>query len=449
MVYYNPWQAEWGSRPDFTAWGSSMKKIGSLLSLFVLLVGLAACTDIPATTPATSQPAQTEPAGSTRTPRPTATLTPPVFQGSISIWHSWDEAQLPALLEIIAGFQETYPGILFDVLYVPAANLLPRYTQAASEGGGPALVLAPAEGGPDLFERDLVADLSGSVPDELLQRLSPPALGAAQYHAALIGVPYSQRGVVLYRNRRIIPERPETLADLIQLSQTFTEGEQIGAILERAPYYAGGHLFGFGGSFLDADGNPMFNTPAGLAWVELLQTFAQAGPPDYFTDNDLDLFSQARVGFVIGGTWNRFALAEAIGEDFLEIDPWPVHDQGALMGFVQTDNLFLNTNTSDAGRGLAALFIAHMLSDSTQMRLGESGLIPVVQVSLEDKLANQALTALAGGVAYPIQPEFSAFLLPLDQALLSVFDSGVPADQALLTAEEAVRNALANLTPTP
>lgn len=428
-----------------------MKKTLILLLWSLLLVGLAACTGPTPTSPDGTPPAPTETASAavTRTPRPTATPTPPVFQGVVSLWHSWDEAQLPVLLEIITAFQETYPGILFDVLYVPEANLLERYTQASSEGSGPALMLAPAEWGPDLFYRGLIADLSDRAPADLLERLSPPTLGAAQYQNALIGLPYSQRGVVLYRNRRVIPERPESLADLIHLSQSLITGDEIGAILERSPFYAGGHLYGFGGGFMDADGSPMFNTPAGLAWIRLLQTFVQAGPPDYYTDNDLELFKQGRVGFVVGATWDRSALAEALGEDFLDIDPWPVHDQGALMGFVQTHNLFLNTRTAEANVELAWLFMEHLLSDASQARVGETGLLPVVNISLDDRLAGQALTALAGGVAYPIDPKFQAYLLPLDQALLSVFESGVPADQALLTAEEAVRTALAASTPTP
>lgn len=428
-----------------------MKKTVSILLSFFFLLGLAACARLTPGTPEGPQPALSETAqiNPTRTPRPTATSTPHVFQGVVSLWHSWDESQLPALLEIIAAFQETYPGILFDVLYVPQSNLLERYTQASSEGSGPALILAPAEWGPDLYTRGLIADLRDRVSADLLARLSPPTLGTGQYQDALISLPYTQRGVVLYRNRRIIPERPERLDDLILLSQSLITGDEIGAILERSPYYAGGHLYGFGGSFLDADGNPMFNTPAGLAWIKLLQTFAQAGPPDYYTDNDMDLFKQGRVGFVVGATWDRSALAEALGEDLLDIDPWPTHDQGALMGFIQTDNLFLNTRTPETNVELAWLFMEHLLSAPSQARMGETGLLPVVDVSLDDRLAGQALTALAGGVAYPIDPKFQAYLLPLDQALRSVFESGVPADQALLTAEEAVRTALAGSTSTP
>lgn len=428
-----------------------MKKFTSLLLFCLLLLGLAACNGWPAVSPSGTASALTgtQQTGSTRTPRSAPSPTVEMMQGTISLWHAWDDDQLPALLGIIASFQETYPGILFDVLYVPPQNLYDRYFLAASEGGGPSILLATAEWGPQLFDAGLVADLTGRPNPATLERLSPPALGTGQYRGSLISLPYSQRGVVLYRNRQIIPESPTTFDDLIRLAQLLTEGDQIGAILERSPYFAGGHIYGFGGSLMDEDNYPMFNTPAGLAWVELLQTFAQAGPPDYFTDNDLDLFRQGRVGFVIDGTWNRYNLAEAIGVAYLEIDPWPVHDHGALAGFVHADNLYLNAKSSEATARLAWLFIEHMLSEESQALLGPTSLIPVVDITLESKLADQALNALAGGVTYPIQPQFSVYLDPLDQALRSVFDSGVPREQALQTAEEAIRTALQNTSPAP
>jgi len=428
-----------------------MKKFAPLLLLCLLLVGLAACDGWPAASPSSTASAltETQQVGSTHVPRPTPSPTIQLRQGTISLWHAWDDDQLPALLGIIASFQEIYPGILFDVLYVPPQNLYDRYFLATSEGGGPSILLGTAEWGPQLFDAGLVADLTGRPNPSILERLLPPALGTGQYRGSLISLPYSQRGVVLYRNRQIIPESPETFDDLIRLAQLLTEGDQIGAILERSPYFAGGHLYGFGGSLMDEDNNPMFNTPAGLAWVELLQTFAQAGPPDYFTDNDLDLFRQGRVGFVIDGTWNRYNLAEAIGAAYLEIDPWPVHDHGALAGFVHADNIYLNAKSSEATAGLAWLFIEHMLSEESQALLGSTSLLPVVDITLESKLADQALNALAGGVTYPVHPQFSVYLDPLDQALRSVFDRGVLPEQALRTAEEAIRTVLQSTSQAP
>ena len=59
------------------------------------------------------------------------------MQGTVSLWHSWDEQQVPALLELIAAFQETHPGVLFDVLYVPAEDMQARYEAAVRDGDRP------------------------------------------------------------------------------------------------------------------------------------------------------------------------------------------------------------------------------------------------------------------------------------------------------------------------
>jgi ABC-type glycerol-3-phosphate transport system substrate-binding protein len=63
---------------------------------------------------------------------PTATLQ--VVQGTLTIWHSWNETQMPVMEEILQDFQAEYPEVLFDVLYIPQENLLTRFESAMLEG---------------------------------------------------------------------------------------------------------------------------------------------------------------------------------------------------------------------------------------------------------------------------------------------------------------------------
>jgi hypothetical protein len=46
---------------------------------------------------------------------------PPPAQlvSTISIWHSWNENQVDALWTIIGSFQQAYPNVGFDLVYVP------------------------------------------------------------------------------------------------------------------------------------------------------------------------------------------------------------------------------------------------------------------------------------------------------------------------------------------
>jgi maltose-binding protein MalE len=418
-----------------------------------------------------------------------------VFQGTISLWHSWEEDRLPALLRRINEFRALYPNVNFDVLYVPQMDLRASFEAAVQEGGGPAILLGPAEWGPELYERGMIADLSGLASTELLNTFNPAALGAGRYGEALIGLPQHIQGVVLYRNLGIVQGEPFTWSSLVSLSEEADRGEIFGAVFDRGFLYSGGNLFGIGGRLMDEAGRPAFNTPEGVQWLELLNRYAELGPTEYFTENDLQLFKEGRAGFIIDGTWNWADLAEAIGPANLVIDPWPFYEeppQGpgtptpgstpqasevgvgdkTLAGFVQSENIYLGERLSgETGPEAQAAwkFIEFLLTPESQAGLVEVGLIPALKEDLvqgplteldldrDDPhllFVRQALKALEYGFPYPTAPEFAAYVTPLDAALQAAANGADPAE-ALAAAEAAV---LANLeamvttptlTPTP
>lgn len=424
-----------------------------LLALLVLLLG-SACGGRGTATPAT--PATAVPAAASATPAPPPTPIPTptevVIAGTISIWHSWDEASLPALVQIIAEFQQQYPNVLFDVLYVPAQDLQARFAQETSEGSGPTLLLGPAEWGPPLYDAGLIADLTGLVSQERLAALNQPALGAGIYRQATIGLPYSIQGVVLYRNKDILTITADTFDEMVTLAQTSTQGEVIGAILERGFFYSGGHLNGLGGRLMDDDFQPAFNDARGLRWIEMLKRFEEAGPPNDFSDADLERFKQGTVGWIIDGTWNLRSLAAAIGPEKLAIDPWPRYEDGRMSGYVLAENIYLSAQAAPEARLAASRFLEHLLSPAAQTHLGEVGRIPAVSgVAITDPILGplivQAMAALAGGATYPPIPQTTYYNLNLEIALRSILLEGAPPQQALQTAAEAIRADLQQSLP--
>jgi len=102
-------------------------------------------------------------------------------------------------------------------------------------------------------------------------------------------------------------------------------------------------------------------------------------------------------------------------------------------------------------------FLQFFLSPESQSAVAEVGLIPAIngspvnlaanQVVISDQLITQAMRALTDGVTYPVMPEMGIYSSQLDISLKSIFDDGVPAQQALQSAEEAINAALS--TPTP
>ena len=147
--------------------------------LYTLL--LASCSLLPTSSDATPTPfPRTQPgATATRTPRPTQAITPTptVIQGTVSIWHSWSEDQVPALVQILAGFSVHYPNVLFDVQYIPSEDLRRAYEVQTLNNSGPALLLGPAEWGPYLYDIGLISDLGNLIDENLLELAQRPRPG--------------------------------------------------------------------------------------------------------------------------------------------------------------------------------------------------------------------------------------------------------------------------------
>lgn len=365
---------------------------------------------------------------------------PGTIAQTIRIWHSWSEGEASILDFVLKTFQDFYPEVAFDVLYVPQDELYSRYEMAAYRGSGPSVLFGPAEWGPLLYEKGLVADLTRDADPKFLAEINPAALGEARYRGALIGLPASIRGgALLYRNISLIPQRPATFDDLVSLARSATHGGKVGAYLERSFLYSVAHLSGLGGRLLDDQGQPAFNTPQGVKWLELLRSFDQAGPTDFNSDRDLGLFKEGRIGLIIDGSWNRNELEKAIGKENLAIDPWPEVTGGKLSGFVQADNLYLNASLRGDERYGALLFMGFMMAREVQSILARAGHIPsVMDVNVDDPLLKQAMDAFEGGAPYPIDPGLPAYIDPLEAAMRSVFEEHADPKAALQKAYDEI-----------
>ncbi len=387
------------------------------------------------------------------------TPTPAMVTGTVSIWHSWQDTRLPALLRQIAAFRQEYPGVQFDVTYIPSIDLRESYRQAALDGRAPSVLIAPADWGPAYFDQGFLADLSPLADAALLADLNTAAVESARYRGALLGLPLHLEGIVLYRNAAIIPEAAATFDELVAAAQAATRGTTIGAMLERGFAYSGGHLHGLGGKWLNPDGTPAFNDQLGLAWLALLGSFEQVGPTDYLTNTDIELFKEKRVGIIVEGTWMRDELAEAIGGTNLAIDPWPIYANGSLAGFVRAENVYLSPGALEEEQLVSWKFIRSWFSPDAQAALSRVGLIPAINPlqlaaaggasQVENGLISQAMLALRGGAPQLPAPWLSLYLPHLEIAIQSVMNGEAAPAQALQQAHDAILADLAAQQPSP
>jgi arabinogalactan oligomer / maltooligosaccharide transport system substrate-binding protein len=403
------------------------KKIWTLVSvLLVAMLMLAACS--PAAAPAPEQEQETE----------------TTLQGTISLWHSLKEGEANGMNATIAAFQAEHPDVVFDVLFVPNDDIRGKFETAVATGGGPSLLVGSADWGPALYAAELTADLTPMASSAFLNTINQAALDAVRYQGALVGLPYGLKGVVMYRNASIVSEAPTSFDDLVAKANAATQGDVLGANLEYGFFFSAAHLHALGGELMNDAGDPTFNTAEGAAWLTMLNRFKEAGPTEYYTDNDVNLFKAGKVGIIIDGAWNLNDLAAAIGADNLKVDPWP----SGMSGYVQQDNLYMNANVTGNNQAATWAFMEFLSTAEAQAMTAEqnTGFLPsTLGVEVTDRLRSEVVTAFERGVAFPVIPEMGAYWGPMDNALQMVFDTGADPADVLQTAFDSVTAAIVEI----
>ena len=371
-------------------------------------------------------------------------------KGKVVLWHSKKPEETNSLNMIIDAFKAKYPNTTVEVLFVPDADLRNKFETAVASGSGPTLLIGPADWGPASFDAQLVADISKMVDQKLLGTINDAALASVKYKDAIVGLPINIKGVVLFRNKAIIPNPAATLDELVANSKAATQGDVLGANLEVGFFFSAGHLGAVGGTLLDAEGKPMFNDAKGAEWMEVLKKFKEAGPVENYTDNDVNLFKAGKVGYIIDGSWNAKALADAIGADNLVIDTWPE----MMSGYVQNDNIYLTTVATGDDAVASEKFMEFFLSPEAQTFWSEVGTaekpmaagIPAIKgLDVKDPIAKMAIAAFDKGVAFPVIPQMGAYWDPMNNAIKKVLDEGTDAAAALTEAFDAVTAKLAEM----
>ena len=373
---------------------------------------------------------------------------PPPAQliSTVSIWHSWNQAEVEALWTTIGAFQQAYSNVGFDLVYVPPGELRDKFASEAYLGGGPSVLLAPAEWGPGFTDSELLVDFTPYVNPDFLATLNPAALGAGCYLGKLTSLPYALRGVLMYRNQSIIAQPAATFEQLVALSQTVSRVGAVGAAIDRGIYFTGAHLEGLGGRLMDENGNPAFNNTGALEWIELLKSLDQLGITTFNSNRDRELFMDGKAGIILETSGNLRNLEQAIGSENLMIDPWPTYGEGHLSGYVLADSVFLNANLAGDDLTAALAFTGYFLAPEVQTILAEVGHIPSgLNITVRDRLIQQAMAAFTNGVTFPINPEAQVYWSVLESALLDIFNQGVDPTTALQQAFDVITARLAEI----
>jgi len=355
---------------------------------------------------------------------------------AISIWTGFNDEEFAILEAITTDFEASHPTIAVNLERHAANTLYQDYVHAAEVGGGPTILMDTADWTDRLFQAGLIQELTRYTSPDLLEILFPAALALGEVQGKLLSLPRSIRGTLLYRNSSLAPIAPTTFAELISAAQASPQG----ASLERGFFYSSPHLFGVGGEMMDQHGCPAFVTPQGVAWLELLHSFTDAGLAVNYSDDDLNSFLAGENSFLIDGSWNFEAILAALGAADLAIDPWPA----PMRGWIQADSLYLNSNASPEESDAAWEFMEMLVAPPAQAAMLAVDHIPVLKsVAISDPLLLQIQTLLVDHLPFYAPPQIDYYWGPMDIALTSVFDQAVDPLAALENAAQTIRTGLA------
>lgn len=359
------------------------------------------------------------------------------------------EDQSSAVEEITNGFTEE-TGIKVEV--VPFA--MDEQEEAMSLDG-------PSGNGPDLFYQPGIGNLSlkglvqsMEIDQEILDTYSEGSVEALSYEGDVYGLPAVVESLALYYNKELVPEAPETMAELEAIAEKLTDvpNDEYGFLYPAADFYFSfPFMAGYGANIFSEENGVFDINDVGLASEEaiegatMVQNWFENGyiPTGITMDVTSGLFNQGKVGAIVNGPWALTEHKEALGDN-LGTAPLPQLDNGEHpITFLGTKGWMLSAY-SEYPEEATELAIYLTNEDSLNQYYEETGEMPAKSSILSsdefqnDPLLNGFGTQLERAKPFPPVPALSAVWDPMADALTFITE-GEDTEESLTNATETIK----------
>jgi maltose-binding protein MalE len=364
---------------------------------------------------------------------------------NLVLWHAKQDAEGDALIELIDAFIEANPNITVEQVFNPSGTLQDSFIAAAGAGEGPDMVIWANDSAGPWATAGLLTDLTPSIDEELRAQATDTAWGTFTFEDSVWGIPYSAKTLAFFYNRALVPEAPETWADVLAASEDLAADGVTGLAFQNGFFHSAGFLFSLGGELMDADGNAAFaadseGRAAMEAYLQLHQDlYNLAQDPDSGVVIDGASpnpgFQTGEVAMVYDGIWNLAQFESDLGDD-LGVAIMPTLDNGEVPAlFAQAEGFYVNATVAEDPAKLEAIlaWARYVTSAEGQTIATEVGGLLPVNPAVE--VANPNLQVFAEqfalGTPFPNRAELSQFWGPMGDAITAVGAGGeTPADAA-------------------
>ncbi|MCL4247265.1 MAG: extracellular solute-binding protein [Anaerolineae bacterium] len=364
---------------------------------------------------------------------------------TLVLWHAKQDAEGDALLALIDAFVNANPNITVEQVYNPSGTLQDSFVAAAGAGEGPDMVIWANDSTGPWARANILTDLTASIDDDLRAQASDTAWGTFTFEDSVYGIPFSAKTLAFFYNKALVPDAPETWAEVLDISNELAADGLTGLVFQNGFFHSAGFLFSLGGSLMDADGNAAFapdtdGRTAMEAYLQFHQDMYNLGQdPDsgVLVDGQSPYpgFQTGEVAMVYDGIWNLAQFESDLGDD-LGVAIMPALDNGEVPAlFAQAEGFYVNATVADDPTKLEAVvawarFVTSEEGQGIASQVG--GLLPVnPAVQVENPNLQVFAEQFALGTPFPNREELSAFWGPMGDAIAAVGAGGEsPADAA-------------------
>lgn len=369
----------------------------------------------------------------------------------------WESPEIEAEFIEYAGqrFYEKY-GIEVALAPVPHTEARGQLALDGPAGFGADVLTIPHDQMGLTVAMGLV--LPNLIAEERIKRdFLPAAVDGVTFEGVLYGFPMAIETYALLYNRDIMPEPPDTFAELIEFAKEYNDPAQrkfgfmwdVGNAFFSHAFIAGfgGYVFGDGGTNKHEVG---LNSPGAIEGAEFFVSLREILPL-HSADTPYDvmdgLFAEGLAAMVINGPW-AIAHYQAVGLNF-GIAPLPLlpnNERPVSFSGIRTLVVSSFTNYPVA----AQMFADFATSDEMLLRRFEiTRQIPPVIALMDkpiiggDELVAPMLVQLAYAVPMPSIPQMDFVWGPYGTALQIMWNDGVDPQKALDDIVAAIEDAIA------
>ncbi len=373
--------------------------------------------------------------------------------GTVTLWHGWTGAEADTLNnQILPAWQAANPDIKINVLAVPFDQLKNKYQTEVATGGGPDLLIGPADWVGELAGADLIKPLDDLVTADELAAYVPSAVDALEYDGKLYGLPESIETVALYYNTDMVPTPPKSTAELEQMSADINaaDSSKYGLALYSDFYHPAGYLFGWGGQIFDENNHSAFGSPETVSFLNWIKDLTSK--PGIYQQNDdasiSSLFKEGKAGMVINGPWALGDYQAALGADKVGVAELPViseNNDAPAKPFLGVKHIMLNSNDSDDQAALAMKFAQFFTGAEVGKILADSaGHLPAnIGVDVSDNpIASAFVAQAANSTPIPTIPEMGQVWTPAQDMISKVISGDATAEEASAEAVKTINDAI-------